>query len=87
MTVQATLPAAGREAQLTLARASGMTDEDLAAWADRIRSGLAMPDLPTEWPAEGDEPIDLDETQLTLLDGADDGQDEALAAFLKGRPS
>ena len=36
LTVQATLPAAGREARLTLARASGMSDEEIAKLADGV---------------------------------------------------
>ena len=39
LTVQATLPAAGREAQLTLERASGMSDGEFRTWSERIQAG------------------------------------------------
>jgi len=78
LTVQATLPAAGREAQLTLERASGMSDEEFQMWAERIRSGLAFPDGPPGSIAlDDDGPIDLDETQLAELDLPDDANSVA----------
>lgn len=58
LTVQATLPAAGKQAQLTLARASGMSDEDLDRWAQLMSDGLAVPeDRPGK--SAGDEPSDM----------------------------
>ena len=73
LTVQATLPAAGREAQLTLERASGMSDEEFQTWAERLRCGLAFPGGPLGSIAlDDDGPIDLDETQLAELDLPDD---------------
>jgi len=44
LTVQATLPTAGKEAHLTLARASGMSDEELGQWAQEMSDGIAVPD-------------------------------------------
>ncbi|NLF67671.1 MAG: Hsp70 family protein [Candidatus Anammoximicrobium sp.] len=73
LTVRATLPAAGREAQLTLERASGMSEAELGAWLDRIQGGLAFPDAPPAAALPDDDgPIDLDETQLAALDDTDD---------------
>jgi len=79
LTVQATLPAAGREAQLTLERASGMSDEEFQTWAERLRCGLAFPDGPPASIAldDDDGPIDLDETQLAELDLPDDANSVA----------
>ena len=58
LTVQASLPAAGREAQLTLARASGMSDEELAKWSEEMHAGLAVPDGASSSAATG--PLEVD---------------------------
>lgn len=81
LTVQATLPAAGREAQLTLQRASGMSDQAFASWSERIRAGLAFPDAPSASTLLDDEgPIDLNEDQLAELDFDDDVPEAAVSA-------
>jgi hypothetical protein len=61
LTVQASLPAAGKEAQLTLARASGMSDEELAKWSEEMYAGLAVADEASSSAATG--PPDEDPDQ------------------------
>ncbi len=81
LTVQATLPAAGREAKLTLQRASGMSDEEFATWSAKIQAGLAFPEtLPAPTAPDDEGPIDLDETQLAELDFEDDAQNGTASA-------
>jgi molecular chaperone DnaK len=99
LTVQASLPAAGKEAQLTLARASGMSDEELAKWSEEMHAGLAVPDGASSFAVAG--PLDPRAAQPAQPDQAGDGAghavvftsdqvdrpmacpDDALAAFLQ----
>ncbi|MCU0871202.1 MAG: Hsp70 family protein [Pirellulaceae bacterium] len=99
LTVQASLPAADKEAQLTLARASGMSDEELAKWSEEMHVGLAVPDEASS--SAGSGPLDLEPAQRAEPDQAGEGSgravvfssdesdrpvtgpDEALAAFLQ----
>jgi molecular chaperone DnaK len=99
LTVQASLPAAGKEAQLTLARASGMSDEELAQWSEEMHVGLAVSDEASNSAASG--PLALDPAEraepaqggegtghaVVLSNDESDrpvaGPDEALAAFLQ----
>lgn len=99
LTVQASLPAAGKEAQLTLERASGMTDEELAQWSEEMHAGLAIPDEgsgqadsgpPDAGPVQPAPPTPTgeDSGQAVLFTGdepqrAEVGPDDALAAFLQ----
>ena len=70
LTVQASLPAAGKEAQLTLARASGMSDEELVKWSEEMHAGLAVPDGAPGSAATG--PLDLEPAGRTPPDQAGD---------------
>lgn len=99
LTVQASLPAAGKEAQLTLARASGMSDAELVKWSEEMHAGLAVPDGASSSAAAG--PLDFEPARPAQPDQAGEGsghavvfsidesdrpaagQDEALAAFLQ----
>jgi len=96
--VQASLPAAGKDAQLTLERAAGMSDEALAQWAEEMHAGLAIPDeasgLADSGPRDAGpvssrppSPASDGSAQAVILPGDEPermpaGEDEALAAFL-----
>ncbi len=99
LTVQASLPAAGKEAYLTLARASGMSDDELVKWSEEMHAGLAVPDGADGSAVTG--PLYLEPAGRTPADQAGDstghaivftsdpsdrtpaGPDDALTAFLQ----
>ena len=102
LTVLATLPAAGKEAQLTLARASGMSDEEIVAWSQEMSDGLAIPDddagAETPPPARAEPPGDAPGSAVVFSPAdadrpADDSEpnkvaaDDALKAFLRQQGS
>ncbi len=99
LTIHATLAAAGREAQVTLWRAAGMSEDAIAQWSAQMSAGLAVPDVARSAPAEpSDHAATPGEPSPALLafaaddsdhaaapdEQADAGVDESLAAFLRG---
>ncbi|REJ65108.1 MAG: Hsp70 family protein [Planctomycetota bacterium] len=77
ITVRAHLPKAGRDASLEITRDSGLSEEDLENWAERIRENRLLPE-PGDV-AEIAEEVDEEEL-AAVFDDADDAEDDVFEA-------
>ena len=69
ITVRARLPNANRDALLEITRESGLTEEDLEMWAERIRENQLLPE-----PGEAVEE-DIEEELAAVFDEVDEGSE------------